>query len=145
MPRNQPWSSHALGVKDKTQTTRESVLLRTIKQFKGDPNQALPKLWCYVALLHLYKKEDSHKLDNALSKAENTLRDALKSDANLNDELLSHTIEFVHFFLTTARYNIANNLFIEIETAVLEKHGESSFILFSILEKIGLLYQREDR
>jgi tetratricopeptide (TPR) repeat protein len=125
----------------------DSLLLRLQQQAERQPEKlAVPILEARNALIGLYSSlDEDNKYEQSLSEIESALLKIFDSKAKITELLLDRAVELVGQLVKAERFDQAETLLQRIQLETVKRFGEHDDVTISVLIRIGLLFQEEDR
>ncbi|KAE9362678.1 hypothetical protein N431DRAFT_433670 [Stipitochalara longipes BDJ] len=125
----------------------DALLVRLLKQAERQPEKlAVPILEARSALLKLYSSSDEYsKYEQALDQIDSAFSKIFDSKTKRTELLLDTAVELVGQLVKAERYKHADILLQRLQLEAAKNFGEHDNITISVLIRIGLLYQEEDR
>lgn len=133
-------------VKTKDETV-EPLLLGLIAQCEKNPEKlGLQALKARSSLIKLYKGlgEDG-KVGDALHHARAAISTVLKSGHKITESILDAAVELMGCFVMAENYDVADTLFLEVESKAVEIFGSVDYRTINMLIRIGMLFQGQQR
>lgn len=143
--------THQLDLADaRAKTQDESVeplLLGLIAQCEKHPEKlGVQALKARSSLINLYASlgKDA-KVEEALHYARAGFSTVLKSAYKKTESILDAAVELVGLFIRPEHYDVADTLFLKVESKAVETFGPDDLITINILIRIGILFQAQQR
>jgi tetratricopeptide (TPR) repeat protein len=122
----------------------EPILLRLIEQCERQPKHlARQILQCRSALLGLYSAQGGISMNEALDQAQEAFWKALDSQQEKTESFFEASTELAKWYARAGRHKTADDMFIRIQSDAVESFGADSRRTITILERIGLFYQKD--
>lgn len=127
--------------------TVEPLLLGLIAQCEKHPEKlGVQALKARSSLINLYARLGKNgEVEEALHQARAKFSTVLKSGYKKTESILDAAVELVGFFVRAEHYDIADTLFLEVESKAEENFGSADDRTINILIRIGMLFQGQKR